>query len=103
MTVQLTPPTRFWKCASCGLTDMTQRSDVHTQMHPCSALMGVNLPLEEVPNADASPVSRHVAVEREDYIGTDIAGPIMAIRTDRPDGSNDIAVLAPTAVATLGA
>jgi hypothetical protein len=100
MTVVLTPPNRYWKCASCGLSDVTQRADIHTQMHPCPALMGVSIPLEEVSSPDATPVSRHVAVEREDYIGDELgAGRYMAIRTDRPDGSNDIAVLAPTAAA----
>ena len=37
------------------------------------------------------------AVEREDYIGDEIAGRVMAVKTERPDGSNDVAVFAPTA------
>ena len=71
-------------------------------MHPCPALRGVTIPLEEVSDLDATPVSRHVEVEREDYIGSEVGvGRVMSIRTDRPDGSNDIAVLAPVAVARV--
>ena len=48
---------------------------------------------------------RVTAVDREDYVGedegrvtTDENGrPVMAVRTDRQDGSNDLAVMAPTA------
>lgn len=49
------------------------------------------------------------AVVREDYVGKELvqadeAGrPIMAVVTERPDGSNDCAVLAPTATADWSA
>lgn len=43
------------------------------------------------------------AIEREDYIGSETAGRFMAVRTERPDGSNDVAVFAPTARAGAGA
>ena len=39
------------------------------------------------------------AVEREDYIGNDNVGRVMAVKTERSDGSNDVAVFAPTATA----
>jgi hypothetical protein len=47
--------------------------------------------------------ARTRAVVREDYVGDEIAQynqwgqPISAVVTDRPDGSNDVTVLAPTA------
>ena len=43
------------------------------------------------------------AVEREDYVGSELAQtddngrPMMAVRTDYEDGRNDTVVLAPTA------
>ena len=50
---------------------------------------------------------RHMPVERADYIGRergvrhDNRGrAVMAVRTERADGSNDTAVFAPTAYAT---
>jgi hypothetical protein len=48
------------------------------------------------------------AVLREDYVGTekvsldDSGRPVMAVETRRPDGSNDLAVLAPKAQAKGG-
>jgi len=47
--------------------------------------------------------ARHELVERGDYVGdeTGVAfldgRPVMAVRTDRADGSNDATVFAPTA------
>jgi hypothetical protein len=47
------------------------------------------------------------AVERDDYVGREMVQsdsdgrPVMAIRTERWDGSNDLAVLAPCATADL--
>lgn len=88
----LEPPPTHWECPSCGATDTTTRGDAHTQMHPCPALAGLNVPLATVGTG-----ARHVIVEREDYIGTEQAGRIMAVRTERADGSNDTTVYAPTA------
>jgi hypothetical protein len=68
------------------------------RFHTCRALGGITAPLV----ADGSGV-RVRAVEREDYVGKEIVQyddngrPIMAVITDRPDGSNDVVVLAPTA------
>jgi hypothetical protein len=95
----LPAPVRWWRCPSCGVTDRTERADVHTQFHPCPALGGVTVPLVEVRRADDRPDGRHLIVPREDYSGNDTAGPIAAIRTERGDGSNDCTVLAPTATA----
>jgi hypothetical protein len=36
-------------------------------------------------------------MEREDYIGDETADRIMSVRTERPDGSNDCTIYAPTA------
>jgi hypothetical protein len=95
----LEPPVRYWKCPSCLLVDRTQRSDVHTQFHNCPALGNVAIPLIEVSDPDAKPQGRHVVVQREDYAGS--SDPTAAISTERPDGSNDITVLAETATVTI--
>lgn len=66
-------------------------------MHSCAGLGGITVPLIEVRSHDERPDGRHVLVEREDYIGDEDAGRIMAVRTERGDGSNDVVVFAPTA------
>lgn len=96
MTVLL-PPT-MWVCASgCPVTDRTPGS-VPNRFHSCPALGGLTAPL--VPEGSRVRVR---AVEREDYargqlVQCDENGrPYQAVVTDRPDGSNDVLVLAPTA------
>lgn len=95
----LEPPVRYWACPSCGLQDRTQQAGPHTQYHPCPALRGFNAPLVEVLNPGDRPGARHRLVEREDYAGDPAIGRYAALRTERPDGSNDVTVFAPTATA----
>jgi hypothetical protein len=96
----LLDPVRFWRCASCGLTEHAQVAAGQARMHPCPALEGLTVPLEPVSNPDSKPISRHVAVMAEDYIG-DRSNPVVAVRTDRPDGSNDLNVFPGPAVGTI--
>lgn len=98
MAVLLDPPPTRWICSNgCGVVDLTP-AGLPNRFHTCRALGGISAPL--VP--DGSDV-RVRAVEREDYIGQEIVQldangrPIMAVITDRPDGSYDTAVMAPTA------
>lgn len=95
----LDAPVRWWRCPSCETTDCTQRADPHTQMHHCSGLGGIALPLQEVCDPADRPKARHVGVMCEDYVG--IGSPLTAINTERIDGSNDCTVLAETAIITL--
>lgn len=73
-------------------------------MHPCARLAGILAPFVEVHGSElVKNAQRHVTVERDDYIGNELVRrdangrPIMAIRTERTDGSNDTHVFAPTA------
>lgn len=97
MTI-LTVPVRHWACPNCSFTDVTHEAQPHTRYHACVGLKGLTAPM--IPAGTKVRVS---AVEREDYIGTeqvqtDIEGrPVMAVVTEREDGSNDVAVFAPTA------
>lgn len=100
----LTAPERRWQCPSCDRQHVTREARPHTPMHTCSALNGLATPFVEVRgDALAKHSVRHVVVEREDYVGnelvqTDNTGrPVMALRTERADGSNDARVFAPTA------
>lgn len=104
MSVILTPPKTWWKCPSCQTTDVTERADVHSRMHSCPAFNGVTLPMEQVLSPDSQTTSRHRKIEREDYIGDEVGvGRTMSISTDRPDGSNDLVVFAPTAAISVSA
>lgn len=94
----LNPPPTRWTCSNgCGVFDVTPFG-VPNRFHTCSALGGITAPLV----AEGSDV-RVRAVEREDYVGSEVVQydengrPIMAVVTDRPDGSNDVVVMAPTA------
>ena|SRR5437870_3264512 len=87
---------RLWVCPNCKAQDVTSEARPHTRFHICPGLNGLTAPMIE-----AGARVRVTAVEREDYIGTERTGRIMAVRTERPDGSNDIAVFAPTASARV--
>ena len=88
---------RQWVCAHCPVTAVTAW-DTPNRFHHCRGLAGITAPM--VP---AGSRCRVRAVVREDYVAGEIVQyddngrPIMAVVTDRPDGSNDVAVLAPTA------
>lgn len=93
-------PEQRWECPNCPLTHVTSDSRPHTPYHECRGLRGLNAPF--VP---AGTRARVEALEREDYVAgemvqTDAEGrPVMSIRTERWDGSNDLTVLAPCATA----
>lgn len=94
---------QHWTCPNCTLTEVTREVAPHTRFHACRGLRGLTAPM--VPDGTRCKVE---AVEREDYIGremvqTDGEGrPVMAVVTTRDEG-NDVAVLAPCAVARLEA
>jgi hypothetical protein len=94
----------IWVCPNCPTTARTVRADVHTQMHPCSALGGFITPMVE-----RGAKAKIEAVVREDYVGTDtpqyaVVGekvvPIMSVVTTRDDGQ-DCAAYAAVATASL--
>lgn len=97
VVVLLEPPPQDWECPRCDVTDRTPAS-VPNRWHMCRGLVGLQAPLVR-----AGSGARLVAVEREDYVGgemvqTDGYGrPIMMVKTERPDGSYDAVVYAPTA------
>jgi hypothetical protein len=100
--IPLLQPERRWVCPNCTHTDVTREAEPHTRFHACRGLKGLTAPM--VPAGSDCKVE---AVEREDYVGseqvqTDGDGrPVMAIVTTRADGSNDCAVLAPVATASV--
>lgn len=97
MAVILKPGPKQWVCPHCSVTDVTSW-DTPNRFHPCPGLAGITAPMIL---AGSGAMTR--AVVREDYVGQEIVQydengrPVMAVVTDRPDGSNDVAVLAPTA------
>jgi hypothetical protein len=96
MTALLTAQ-RLWVCPNCPAQDVTTEARPHTRYHACPGLHGLTAPMVE-----AGSRVRVTAVEREDYVGdetvTSVGGrPIMAVKTERQDGSNDVMVFAPLA------
>lgn len=97
-----------WECPNCVATHGTADPRPHTPMHQCAGLRGLMAPLVRVPpqRVELPRGVRVVAVERGDYVAgervqADGEGrPVMAVRTERADGSNDVHILAPTASAT---
>lgn len=96
MTVTLIAAETRWMCPNCPLEETTVEPRPHTRYHVCPGLRGLTAPM--VPAGSKVKVT---AVEREDYIGDENAGPVMAVRTEREDGSNDVVVFAPTAYARV--
>lgn len=88
---------RHWECPNCTFTDVTQEVAPHSRFHACRGLRGLTSPM--VPAGTRARVS---AVDREDYVGSEIVQtdgegkPVMSIVTEREDGQ-DCAVLAPLA------
>lgn len=93
----LLQPTQRWTCPNCGLEDVTHEVRPHTRFHTCRGLRGLTAPM--VPAGTSCKV---IAVDREDYVGTervqtDADGrPVMAVVTVRDD-NQDVAVFAPIA------
>lgn len=71
--------------------------------HPCPNFNGFSVPLVEVIKGDALKklAHRHVVIGRDDYVGNEEVQfgpdgkPIMALRTERADGSHDTRIYAP--------
>jgi hypothetical protein len=89
--------TREWMCPNCGMRETTPAS-VPNRFHTCPRLRSLTAPL--VP---AGSGARVFVREREDYVKREIVRldpelgrPVMSIVTERPDGSNDAIVFAPT-------
>jgi hypothetical protein len=90
---------RDWYCPACGLTDQTREPRPHTQYHVCPKSRMLSIAM-----LPAGVRARIVVHEREDYVGNEQVRlaegrPVMSVETQRPDGSNDVAVFAPTATA----
>lgn len=96
--VILETPVSRWECPNCDHTDITQVAGPHSRFHACRGLAGLTAPM--VPEGSRVWVT---AREREDYIGAEDVQydgngrPVMQVVTERPDGSNDVIVFAPTA------
>lgn len=96
MTVILQAPEQRWSCPNCVQRSVTRGKP--NRYHYCSGNAGLFAPM--VPDGTDC---RVFAVERQDYIGNEIVQrdgngrPVMAVVTERADGSNDVMVNAPTA------
>lgn len=93
----LEPPIHEWICPNCGKEDQTREVRPHSRFHICPKMGMLSAPM--LPKGQAAKV---VAVEREDYVGTEKVRlnaegrPIMSIVTVRDNGQ-DAVVFAPTA------
>lgn len=97
-----------WECPNCNAVDQTNEARPHTRMHNCAGFGGLTLPMVETARKEehGTRLNKRVKVSpvvREDYEGNehgltrDEQGrPIMAALTEYPDGSNDVAVFAPS-------
>ena len=108
-SVPILDPTKGWECPSCGKQHVTREPRPHTPMHNCAAQRGLSVPFVEVTSNFGlrKGAVRHVAVERGDYVGQekgllyDAEGrAVMAVRTERADGSNDCHVFPAMATAS---
>jgi hypothetical protein len=91
---------KFWECPNCDTTDVTGVL-IPNRFHPCPGLHNLVAPL--VPAGSDCKVT---ALPREDYLGGEIqrtgsdGRPYGGVRTERADGSNDLAMFAPLAQAS---
>lgn len=99
--IPILDPARRWECPSCRRQLKTDKPVTTFPLHTCKAQRGLTVPFVEVHGVEFDPRStRHVIVERDDYVGREIVQtdgegrPITAIVTERRDGSNDCRALA---------
>lgn len=96
MAVLLQPPPQDWDCPNCSTVDRTVGRT--NRWHQCAGLAGILAPLLPVGSG-----ARVYTVERDDFIRGDLVQRdgngqvVMAVVTERPDGSNDVLVNVPTA------
>jgi hypothetical protein len=91
---------QHWTCPNCPATTVTHLppGTAASQMHTCPGLRGLTAPM--IPAGQDCKVE---AVEWGDYLHGELAQrdaegrPMSAVVTTRADGSNDTAVLAPSA------
>lgn len=89
-----------WECPACGYAERTR--PVPNRFHVCPRLHYITAPL-----VHAGSDCTLVATERQDYLGKEVQAtgddgvPYMNVLTIRADGSNDCAVHAPVARASL--
>jgi hypothetical protein len=87
--IPLLRPEQHWICPNCTLTDVTYRSEPHTQFHACKGLRGFTAPM--VPEGIKCKIE---AIEREAYIADDMpqydgeGRPISTVVTTRDDGTD---------------
>jgi hypothetical protein len=98
MSVPLLVRHQDWRCPNCNARDHTTEPRPHTRFHACPGLGGLTAPMlpagmdakvEAVPWGDML----HGELAQRDDQGR----PVSAVVTTRADGSNDTAVLAPSA------
>jgi hypothetical protein len=104
MAIPLLRAETRWSCPNCPATHLTRIAQPHAPFHPCPGLRGILAPYV----VDGTRVNV-TACEREDYAGAEkglrLDGEgraIMAVNTERWDGSSDRAVFAPVATAGSG-
>lgn len=96
---------RHWECPSCGRQHVSRDPRPHTPTHVCPELSGLSAPFVEVLEGQSLKKNsvRHKIKEREDYIGDEVGviikdgRPVMALDTERSDGSNDTRIFPPVA------
>lgn len=97
------PARTEWHCGGQGCEEAAVTGPLSTKVpwHKCSALGGAFVPLTKVGEG-----ARPVEVPREDYVGAELVqrapdGRVLSgAQIQRPDGSNDAIVYAPTATAS---
>jgi len=97
-------PSAMWSCPNCpaeARLPLPRPGQVH--LHLCTGLRGLAAPL-----LPAGTRARVVAVEREDYIGSEqvqldpeLQRPVMSVVTEHDDGRRDAIVFAPLASAHI--
>lgn len=90
-------PRRYWECPSCFAQHITTAPGALTPMHDCKEHKGMAVPfVQRFPGRLNQPALHHRLIERGDYVGNekglrrDAEGkPVMAVHTERKDGSHD--------------
>lgn len=84
-----------WDCERCATRDITP-PNVSNRFHLCSGLGGLSAPLRRT--GERVLINLWEDYVRDEDVQYDGDGrPVSSISTERADGSNDLAVLAPTA------
>lgn len=92
---------RHWECVSCGYEHVSDEAGVIMPTHPCSTVGGLSVPLVEAGTKGKIVVQPWADYQKNEITQNDQDGRPISSTTVVTDDREHVAILAPTAHASL--